>query len=224
MAAFSNIQAVTFDVGGTLIEPWPSVGHIYAEVAERHGASGLSPELLNDRFRAAWKKLSNFNHRRAEWAELVEEVFDGLTTELPSRTFFPELYARFARPDAWHVFEDVVPTLRSLAARGLNLGVISNWDERLHGLLRGLRLSQYLDVVVVSCEIGFAKPAPAIFAAAAEKLRLQPEAVLHVGDSFEADFQGARAAGMHALELCRNLRSAGPHQILSLCELEALLD
>jgi hypothetical protein len=35
--ALSGIRAVTFDVGGTLIEPWPSVGRVYAEVAARHG-------------------------------------------------------------------------------------------------------------------------------------------------------------------------------------------
>ena len=41
------IRAVTFDVGGTLIEPWPSVGHVYAEVAAQHGWAGLSIEALN---------------------------------------------------------------------------------------------------------------------------------------------------------------------------------
>jgi putative hydrolase of the HAD superfamily len=224
MGPLNKIQAVTFDVGGTLIEPWPSVGHIYAEVAERNGATGLSPEVLNHRFGVAWSKLKDFNHTRAQWAELVDEVFDGLTARPPSQTFFPELYARFAQPGAWRVFDDVVPTFRALAARGLNLGVISNWDERLRGLLRGLHLAEHLDVVVISCEIGVSKPAPATFAAAAEKLRLQPEAILHVGDSAEADLEGARAAGFRALELRRETGSPGEGQIISLFDLEALLD
>jgi phosphoglycolate phosphatase-like HAD superfamily hydrolase len=47
------IQAVTFDVGGTLIDPWPSVGHVYAAVAAEHGLTGVDPESLNVRFAAA---------------------------------------------------------------------------------------------------------------------------------------------------------------------------
>ena len=40
-----NVKAVTFDVGGTLIEPWPSVGHAYAEVAQRHGVE-VEPDVV----------------------------------------------------------------------------------------------------------------------------------------------------------------------------------
>ncbi len=42
-----RIRAVTFDVGGTLIEPWPSVGHVYAEVAARHGVAAIDVATLN---------------------------------------------------------------------------------------------------------------------------------------------------------------------------------
>jgi len=40
---FGGIRAISFDVGGTLIRPWPSVGHVYAEVAAQQGVlSGLT--------------------------------------------------------------------------------------------------------------------------------------------------------------------------------------
>ncbi len=224
MDPLRSVHAVTFDVGGTLIEPWPSVGHVYAEVAEIHGLKGLSPEVLNRRFALEWKHLQTFNHTRAEWAALVDRVFAGLAQTPPSQTFFPELYSRCAEPRAWRVFEDVVPAFRALASRGLKLGVISNWDERLRGLLRGLDLAPYLDVIAVSCEAGVSKPAPAIFLEAAARLGLEPGAILHVGDSPEADVRGARAAGVRALELRREGLRGGADQIISLCELEALLE
>src|SRR5258705_6961701 len=91
-----TIQAVSFDVGGTLIQPWPSVGHAYAEVAACNGFSGISPMVLNRRFARAWRALKRFNHRRSEWARLVNETFRGLVTPLPARTFFPELYEHFS--------------------------------------------------------------------------------------------------------------------------------
>ena len=48
-----SIKAITFDVGGTLIEPWPSVGHAYAEVAARHGVT-VEPDEVTSRFVKAW--------------------------------------------------------------------------------------------------------------------------------------------------------------------------
>jgi HAD superfamily hydrolase (TIGR01509 family) len=83
-------------------------------------------------------------------------------------------------------------TVRRLQARGLALCVVSNWDcglaEHLERL--GLRLP-----VVTSAEAGAAKPDPAIFTLALERLGVAPERALHVGDS-PADETGAAAAGM----------------------------
>jgi putative hydrolase of the HAD superfamily len=213
------IRAVTFDVGGTLIHVWPSVGHVYAEVAARHGVNGLSPALLDRRFAAAWRAAKQFSHSRSDWAGLVDATFRGLTDRPPSRTFFAELYVRFATPAAWRIFEDVVPTLKALAARGLKLGVISNWDERLRPLLKRLRLAPYFAVMVVSREVGCSKPSGAIFGHAVRKLGLPPEAVLHVGDDRSMDVRGARAAGLSALLLNRTARVVRAGQIKSLREL-----
>jgi REG-2-like HAD superfamily hydrolase len=203
MKASAETLAMTFDVGGTLIEPWPSVGHIYAEVAARHGGKGISVETLNRRFGAAWPTLRNFNHTRAEWAALVTATFGSLLNGPPSEACFDELYARFAEPSAWRVFEDVQEALERLASGGLKLGIISNWDERLRPLLRDLKLDDYFEVILISQEIGFTKPSRVIFELAAEKLALPPESILHVGDSLELDAQGARAAGFQAALLDR---------------------
>jgi putative hydrolase of the HAD superfamily len=150
---------------------------------------------------------------------LVDATFLGLTARPPSQTFFDELYARFATPDAWRVFEDVVPALDTLAARDLKLAVISNWDERLRPLLEQLKLAGYFEVIVVSREVGAAKPARAIFDHAVRKLGLPPETVLHVGDSLSMDVRGAQAAGLSALRLNRAAGVAKAGQIKSLREL-----
>src|SRR5258708_21552160 len=121
MSAFAHIEAVTFDVGGTLIQPWPSVGDVYAEIAAKNGLKNISPQLLNRQFAAAWRSLKNFNHGRDEWAALVDETFAGLAPEPPSRTFFSEIYDLFASSDAWRVFDDALPAFDALAALGLKL-------------------------------------------------------------------------------------------------------
>jgi putative hydrolase of the HAD superfamily len=199
-----QIKAVTFDVGGTLIEPWPSVGHVYAGVAARHGMTMYSAEQLNERFKAAWRSRRSFQHTRQEWAALVEEVFHGATGGASGGDFFAELYERFAGPDAWRVFEDVEPALKALISKGIRLGVISNWDERLGPLLRGLKLDLYFETLTVSWEVGSPKPAAVIFQRAARDLDLPAGAILHVGDSLELDVEGARAAGFRALRIDRS--------------------
>jgi putative hydrolase of the HAD superfamily len=192
------IRAVTFDVGGTLIHPTPSVGHIYADAAARHGCGDISPRVLNQRFAAAWARLENFSHTYAQWAALVDETFAGITQAPPSETFFPDLYARFARPEAWAVFPDVVPALEQLTRAGLKRAIVSNWDERLRPLLRALDLERWFQTIIVSCETGYCKPAPAIFHAAAEALQTPLSEILHVGDSLAMDGLGARATRMQA--------------------------
>lgn len=222
MNRLSHIQAVTFDVGGTLIKPWPSVGHVYAEVAARHGVKRLQPEALDQQFAAAWRRLRNFNHGREEWAALVDQTFAGFVEKPPSQTFFPELYDRFREPKAWHVFEDVLPALNALAALDLRLGIISNWDDRLSPLLDQLGLSKFFEAIVISCDVGFPKPSPVIFEHTSKKLGVPPELILHVGDSLETDVAGAQSAGCAAVLVERGQEGDGAGRIGSLVELEGM--
>ena len=151
----------------------------------------------------------------------MDEIFRGLAAEPPSATFFPELYERFAQPDAWRVFEDVLPTLDALASRGIRLGVISNWDERLRELLRRLELHDYFEAIVISCEVGFSKPSPVIFGQASIKLGLPPPAILHVGDSLSMDVRGAEAAGFQSLHLRRGTEESSAGSLANLGGLAA---
>jgi len=214
-----DTQAITFDVGGTLIEPWPSVGHIYAEVAARHGHKNLSSENLNRQFAAAWQTKRNFDHSRAAWRRLVDQTFAGLTEHPLREAMFDDLYRRFSEASAWRVFDDVRPALDHLKARRLGLGIISNWDERLRPLLRQLQLDHYFTVTVISIEAGFTKPQEQIFRRAAEEFGLPPHSLLHVGDSPAEDGEGARAAGMRGLLLDRKARAGTALAITTLTEL-----
>jgi putative hydrolase of the HAD superfamily len=215
-----GIKAVTFDVGGTLIRPWPSVGHVYAEVAARYGLKNFSAEQLNARFKNAWRARPGFAHSKNTWEELVIEVFSPDT--LPPG-FFAELYDRFAEPDAWHIFDDVIPTLKALVSHKIKLGIISNWDERLRPLLHKLKLDSYFETIAVSFEVGASKPSPIIFEYAAAQLGLSAGSILHVGDSLEMDVDGANAAGFQGLQIHRNPKSPADAGLHSLTELIRLI-
>jgi putative hydrolase of the HAD superfamily len=216
---FSDIKTVTFDVGNTLITTWPSVGQVYADIAARHGHGHLTPSLLEERFRALWPGRLHLAETRAGWEQLVDDIFEGLVEIPPSRTFFAEIYDRFAQAEAWRIYDDVLPVLDQLAARGMRLAVISNWDERLRDLLRRLRLDVRFEAIVVSSEVGHAKPHRAIFDQAAMKLGLPASQILHIGDSAEMDLHGARAAGFKALQIRRSASAPGPDHLQSMLEL-----
>lgn len=157
-----NISAITFDIGGTLIEPWPSVGHVYAEVAARFGVNDIAPTELTKNFMRTWKSQTGFDYSRESWFVLVREAFGDVARHLPTE-YFPAVYERFAEADTWRVYDDVFPTLQTLTRCGLPLGVISNWDERLRPLLARLGLDSYFSRLVISCEVGVAKPDPLAF-------------------------------------------------------------
>jgi putative hydrolase of the HAD superfamily len=194
------VRALFFDVGGTLLRPWPSVGAIYASLANRHGMTATA-ENLQRAFRESWAALKRPGltvSRKDWWRELV---FRTLGQE--NQACFEELFEIFARADAWQVFPDVEDTLREARSRGLRVGIISNWDERLRPLLDEIGLALYFDSMTISCEIGVEKPDPRIFQAALHAAGVPVKQAVHVGDSDTADVRGAEAVGMTAVLLNR---------------------
>jgi putative hydrolase of the HAD superfamily len=198
-----RVRAVTLDAGGTLLEPWPSVGHVYASVAREWGAPELDPARLTAAFGRAWKARREFDYSRAAWREVVTATFAEASGFAVEAGCFDAIYARFACADAWRVYPDVAPLLEGLRARGVEMAVVSNWDERLHPLLEALGLRVGMRAVLTSLEVGHHKPAPEIFARAAALFELAPAEILHVGDSEREDFHGARAAGFQAVRVER---------------------
>lgn len=217
-----KIKAITFDVGGTLIEPWPSVGHVYAEVAARSGVNNVDPAWLTQNFRHAWIARANFDYSREAWFAVVRETFGEQAARLPEE-YFPTVYQRFAEPDVWQIYDDVLPTLDALARSGLKLGIISNWDERLRPLLASLGLARHFASIVISCEAGATKPDARLFARATRELGVAPGELLHVGDSHGMDVLGARSIGATGRQVVRHRPATEAWQMSSLAELRPLV-
>ena len=223
MIELSTIRAITFDVGGTLIDPWPSVGHVYAEVAGQQAYAGVAPDKLNRQFIAAWKRRVDFDYSRLAWAGLVQQTFAGLIPCPADELLFDALYRRFEQPEVWRVHDDVASALARFKQRGFKLAVISNWDERLKPLLGRLGLEHYFDYIVVSCEVGHTKPSRLIFEHAARLLQMPASSIIHVGDSEQEDVLGAEQSGLQALRLNRQSDGASSREIQSLAQLTSWL-
>jgi putative hydrolase of the HAD superfamily len=96
-----------------------------------------------------------------------------------------------------------LPALNKWQQQGIELAVVSNFDSRIYAVLKALNLAEYFTSVTISTEVGAAKPDTQIFTAALQKHNGIAENVLHIGDSFKADYCGAKAAGLKAIWLNR---------------------
>jgi len=201
----ADVQAVFFDAVGTLIYPHPSAPAVYTEVGRRYG-SKLDEAAIADRFRAAFQREEEID-RSAGWRTSEEReiarwrniVQDALQDAKDTEARFDELYGHFGRPSSWRIDPDAARVLPELSNRGLMLGIASNYDHRLRTVAAGLPEFRHIEHFVISAEIGWRKPAALFFAEMCSRTRLDPSRILVVGDDRINDFEGARAAGMHAL-------------------------
>jgi putative hydrolase of the HAD superfamily len=221
----SPIRAIFFDAAGTLFHLREPVGDTYARIAAKHGVMAEA-RALEKAFRAAWKALPSPVHPegkppedddRAWWHEVVRLTFAHEANATDSgaiagdvfEPMFADMYAHFANADAWQLYNDTLPALELLRAQarfGLHprLFVLSNFDRRLHPILKGLGIAPFFEHVLLSSDVGASKPHPRMFQAALTAAANVPASqCLHIGDDERCDFQGARAAGMHAALVAR---------------------
>ncbi len=210
-----SVRAVLFDAAGTLFRVRGSVGAAYAAVAARHGVSAGADDI-EGRFRSAFRGMPPMcfpgvpaeaiaTHERAWWRQVVTAAFTGFQFD-DFEAFFSELFDYFARADSWELFADVWPTLTRLRARHMQLAIVSNFDSRLTQICEGLKIATFFETIIMSSQVGCAKPDLTILRIALDRLGVSPGAAVHVGDSEALDVKGAEAAGVRAVLIQR-----GPH-------------
>ena len=205
-------EVIFFDAAGTLIRLERPVGRHYAEVARKHGLKA-DEERMESAFREVWRArpFRSPSHGAREeddrpwWRELALEV---LRTAAPSAgkidedAWFEELYAHFAKPGVWVLYDDAMRCLDRLAGR-FRLAVISNFDRRLRLILEELGVAAKFEQIFISSEIGCEKPHPGIFQQALDVMGVEAGRCLHVGDDPERDWAGAATAGIAVFEVRR---------------------
>jgi putative hydrolase of the HAD superfamily len=200
-------RVIFFDVVGTLLHPEPSAPAVYESVGRRFG-SQLDLATISARFRTAFRHqeaidraagLHTSEEREiARWRAIVRETLDDVTD---AEACFQELFAHFARPEAWRCAAGTDLVLNNLSERGYVLGLASNFDRRLRGLVDGMPALRHVRHLVVSSEIGWRKPATEFFAEVCRLADVPPGDILFVGDDYDNDYLGVRAAGLRALLL-----------------------
>jgi len=230
----SRIKAVFFDAAGTLLTVNGSVGEIYASIAREHGMEVAVPDLEAG-FRRSYAVAPSMAFpgalpeqipvlERQWWRNLVQKVFASLGSFPRFDEYFEALFSFFARAEAWRLYPETLSTLEELQRRGLKLGVISNFDARLFGLLDGLGITPFVDPVVISTHAGAAKPERGIFTQALARIGVAAEEALHVGDSYEADIVGAKTVGITPVFVDRRMQGEESNDYSTVSNLADLLE
>ena len=207
------IQAVLFDFHSTLVDQGDP--HGWLDLAWTHtGRPGSARQALGaERFDEVagfvdriWEHVTEIDpHAERDLSpRRHREVFDALMARIPAvdgplgRALYDVML------DTWSPYDDTVPTLAELKRRGLQLGLVSNIGRDVRTVLARARMSELLDAVILSFEVGVVKPNAGIFQRALEALGTAPRHALMVGDSARDD-GGAALLGIRTLLLPRTV-------------------
>jgi putative hydrolase of the HAD superfamily len=186
---------VIFDLFHTLVQGaaqgWERAT---AEVA---AIVGVEPAALLAAYR------DTFRQRQVEWdSELTMRILAERAGGSPSQGQVAQAAAArraFAGKVLAGVEASTIRVLDSVRGAGYRLGLVSNASADTAESWPDSSLAAQFEVAVFSCDVGAAKPDPAIYLAATSALGAQPADCYYVGDGADTELAGAAALGMTAV-------------------------
>ncbi len=200
-------KAVVFDVDFTLARPGPDLGpEGYRRLGARHGLT-LDPSRYEDARSAALttlKRHPELDHDEEIWVLFTQRIIEGMGGVGDTYRAAVEMEGAWTHAHHFELYDDALPTLDALRARGLKIGLLSNSARDLDEFVAHHGLT--VDAALTSRSHGKTKPHETIFLRMLELLEVAAEEAVMVGDTIEDDIEGARSVGMHALLVDREGR------------------
>ncbi|CAH1264619.1 HDHD3 [Branchiostoma lanceolatum] len=207
-------KLLTLDCTNTLFKLKRTPGTIYAAVADSHGIQVDSAKLdcaFLKNYREQSQSYCNFGCRsgistKVWWTDLVKKTLldAGVPKSKALDAVAKQLFDEFSGGKHWEVYPQTKEALENIRDKGVKLGVISNFDERLQEVLVDLDLCRLFDFVLTSVDAQVAKPNCRIFEIALQLAGAEPSETVHLGDNLELDVKPALCLGMHAIWINRN--------------------
>lgn len=204
---------VLFDVGGTLIHfNHSKLARFYATAAAEGGnsipfaqISAVLTQLERDLPTLSQQRALSLEKEfgKSFWDDFYAEGFRRLGIVGDMSRAVAEIRERFMRGEFETVFDDTLSTLDALKARGVPMGIVSNFSPNLEDVLRQQGIHDYFQFFVVSAIAGVEKPDPKIFDLAVNLAQRPRAELVYIGDSIFHDMDGARAAGIAGILIDR---------------------
>jgi HAD superfamily hydrolase (TIGR01549 family) len=194
------LRAVIFDVDFTIARPGPDLGpEGYRRLGERYGLT-LDPARYEDARRDALttlKRHPELDHDEEIWVLFTQRIIEGMGGVGDTYGAALEMEGAWAHAQHFELYDDALPVLEALRARGLKIGLLSNSARDLDEFVAHHGLA--VDAVLTSRAHGKTKPHETIFRRMLELLDVVAADAVMVGDTIEDDIDGARAVGMQAV-------------------------
>ena len=221
------LKAMLFDLGLTLTKT-DAFPEIYKKILASFGITSSLDDIV---------RAQNATEREFNTATYIEtqrkEFWTNYNTLLLKKlgikkdvvflaAQIDELWWKFSN---LQVYPDVKPTLSQLKDKGLNLGLVTNsFKQDLDYVMGKLRLEKWFDTIVCIDSCNCTKPNKRIFLYALNKLGVNPDEALFIGDSVVHDYEGALNVGIKPLLLDREeIIPNHYNKISSLTELLAIV-
>ena len=186
-----EIKAIAFDIDGTLYENWKLnvriIGHFLVNIAffARYGharnvlrASGKTEKFREEQLSLMTKYYFGSESRAQKKMDNV--IYEGL------KKYFKKIVP----------CKDSLETVRAFKEAGFKIALLSDFPPEQKGGLWGF--AQFCDVILGTEACGALKPSPVPFRKMAEELKVKPEEILYVGNSYKYDVIGSTSVGMKA--------------------------
>jgi len=187
VAVTRRVDAVMFDLDGTLLDTAPDMGAVLNQLRVQESLDSLPAETIRP----------HVSHGAGGLVRLgFPGISDSTHAALVARflVLYQDRLAHATRP-----FDEVLELLDALEARRIPWGVVTNKPSRFtEPLLLALGLTARAHVVVSGDTLPQRKPSPAPLLYAAELMKVPAARCVYVGDALR-DMQAARAAGMFAI-------------------------
>jgi REG-2-like HAD superfamily hydrolase len=224
------LRAVFLDAGGTIIHL--DRAFILDSLAQRGLHRTEAQFIAADR--AARKRVGVImrsgepSDDTSRWHTYMQTMLHELACSGADAEYVQQLVTqRYQEGTLWSIIvQGTAEALETLRSRGLILGVVSNADGRVERFIERAGLLAHVDFVIDSGAVGVEKPDPRIFRIACERAGVQPQEAVHVGDVYEIDVLGARAAGIRAVLIDPDRRHAQQDcdSIATITDLPAFLE
>ncbi len=203
------IKAILLDCWGTILHAPSLMTRDSAIEAFHRTLRELGYEADFKNFREAYLREAERQHREADsdyreldYVERLRRVLEAIGLEEDAKRLAEEIWRRYL--DEWprqSRLDPEAPRLLRRLREAYKLALVTNFPDlpTAHRVFDTLNLWEYFDAILVSAEVGYRKPSPIIFQKALERLGVKPQEAVMVGDTLEADVEGARKLGVKTI-------------------------
>lgn len=200
MSTDKKYSAVNFDLFGTLVSTFSSIAHdfVLAKMAKALGVQDDAFAKLFDydmRYDREVGKYSTIEENIMRACNLLGINPKPLDIDKAAK-FRYEFMERSLIPR-----KDAVQTINQIKTKGYVTGLISDCSPEVPILWPKTPFANIIDVSVFSCEVGIKKPDQRIYQILCEKLEVEPNECLYIGDGDSSELEGALEVGMEPILL-----------------------